>query len=163
MSATQQTPNLGLPKFKGSDITSWLGDFNGAMDILDRIISIVYPVGSYYETNDANFNPNTAWKGTTWVEDTSGTVLVSRTETGTFMSVGATGGEEKHTLTTNEMPSHNHGTQGYFGQLSYTEFNWLSTTAGSNIAYGVIKSEGGGQAHNNMPPYTVVKRWRRTA
>ena len=28
-----------------------------------------YPVGSYYETSDASFNPNTAWGGT-WVQET---------------------------------------------------------------------------------------------
>ena len=28
-----------------------------------------YPVGSYYETSDANFNPNTAWGGT-WNKET---------------------------------------------------------------------------------------------
>lgn len=29
-----------------------------------------YPVGSYYETSNANFDPNTAWGGT-WVKDTT--------------------------------------------------------------------------------------------
>ena len=45
-----------------------------AIDILStqskgsRILEC-YPVGSYYETSDANFNPNTAWGGT-WVLET---------------------------------------------------------------------------------------------
>lgn len=28
------------------------------------LVDIFYPVGTYYETSDANFNPNTAWGGT---------------------------------------------------------------------------------------------------
>ncbi len=32
------------------------------------IVNVVYPVGSYYETSDVNFNPNTAWGGT-WVSE----------------------------------------------------------------------------------------------
>ena len=37
---------------------------------------IYYPVGSYYETSDTTFNPNTAWGGT-WVLETEGQVHVS--------------------------------------------------------------------------------------
>ena len=29
-----------------------------------RLVDMFYPVGSYYETSNANFNPNTAWGGT---------------------------------------------------------------------------------------------------
>ena len=35
-----------------------------------------YPVGSYYETSDTSFNPNTAWGGT-WVKELAGQVHVS--------------------------------------------------------------------------------------
>lgn len=42
-----------------------------------------YPVGSYYETSDANFNPNTAWGGT-WVLEAEGIVHISGTANGTY-------------------------------------------------------------------------------
>lgn len=35
-----------------------------------RIINLLYPVGSYYETSDTSFNPNTDWVGT-WTYTTS--------------------------------------------------------------------------------------------
>ena len=37
---------------------------------------IVFPVGSYYETSDTSFNPNTAWGGT-WKLELAGMVHVS--------------------------------------------------------------------------------------
>ena len=37
------------------------------------LLNFFYPVGSYYETSDATFNPNTAWGGT-WVLDSAGRV-----------------------------------------------------------------------------------------
>lgn len=37
-----------------------------------------YPVGSYYETSDANFNPNNSWGGT-WVKLAHNTLLTSLT------------------------------------------------------------------------------------
>lgn len=54
-----------------------------AIDILDtkakgsRILEC-YPVGSYYETSDANFNPNNSWGGT-WVKLAHNTLLTSLT------------------------------------------------------------------------------------
>lgn len=86
---------------------------------------------------------------------------------------GSTGGEEVHTLTINEIPRHNHGTQ--LGVGSY-----VTIDDGSSNRYGIAGGEfvqmswgpnsgratgcaGGGVAHNNMPPYLVVDMWKRTA
>lgn len=144
---------------------------NTGISILD-----CYPVGSYYETSDTSFNPNTAWGGT-WVEDTAGRVLVAM-DSGTFATVGDTGGEETHTITTNEMPSHNHplqiallGTGGGVSRVYGASFSTASTSGvytqnsaatSGEIRWG-IKNAGGGNAHNNLQPYTVIKRWHRTA
>lgn len=41
-----------------------------------ELLDLFYPVGSYYETSDANFNPNTAWGGT-WYKEIQGQVHIS--------------------------------------------------------------------------------------
>ena len=63
-----------------------------------------YPVGSYYETSDASFDPNVSWGGT-WELEASGNVHVS---SGTGYTIGATGGEATHVLTPSETATKNH-------------------------------------------------------
>lgn len=130
------------------------------------VIDLVYPVGSYYETSDTSFNPNTAWGGT-WVEDTAGRVLVAK-DSATFDTVGGTGGEETHTLTSDEMPSHTHTTKVRVLVWDAQGVNLGGLTSGSLAQSSgwngnIVNNTGGGQAHNNLQPYIVVKRWHRTA
>lgn len=136
----------------------------GESDLKAEMLDTFYPVGSYYETSDITFNPNASWGGT-WVEDTDGRVLVA-TNNGTFATVGATGGEETHQLTTAEMPSHSHrlahpGNIGASGDFLGSELvvGWNSGTQDSRTTEPV----GGSTAHNNLQPYVVVKRWHRVA
>lgn len=127
---------------------------------ISSIIDIFYPVGSYYETSDTAFNPNTAWGGT-WVEDSAGLVTVAK-DTGTFATVGDTGGEETHTLTTAEIPSHSHTGKGWAAVTDGSgPYNVLGAN-GTSTTYSV-NATGGGAAHNILQPYVVVKRWHRTA
>lgn len=147
---------------------------------LDRssVIDLFYPVGSYYETSDVNFNPNTAWGGT-WVEDTKGRVTVGRADSGTFETVGSTGGEAAHTLVNNELPSIS-GSFSIHGQENGTEFyspsgyatgdkvdgKYRSIESGASAVFSYANpgfAFGGDQPHNNLQPYIVVKRWHRTA
>lgn len=53
-----------------------LGDCNiqGTLG-LTGLLNLFYPVGSYYETSDVNFDPNVSWGGT-WVQDTVGRCTV---------------------------------------------------------------------------------------
>lgn len=55
------------------------GDYSG---VFKSIFDIFYPVGSYYVTTDASFNPNTVWGGT-WVRETGETYTASWTATST--------------------------------------------------------------------------------
>lgn len=132
----------------------------------------VYPVGSIYMSVNS-VNPSTLFGGT-WEQIEDKFLLAS----GTNYSNGSTGGEATHTLTTDEMPSHTHtqsshrhhfsrrnvyvasgngaGALGHLSDPSYGDYytDWQTPT---------IDNEGGGQAHNNMPPYLAVNVWKRTA
>jgi microcystin-dependent protein len=72
-------------------------------------------------------------------------------------STGDTGGESEHTLTVDEIPAHTHTytaatlSAGLIGEIpaSVAEPNPFSNTG----------STGGGEAHNNMPPYLALGAW----
>ena len=88
---------------------------------------------------------------------------------GDIYAGGNTGGESEHTLTVDEMPSHNHSI--IRPQWYYTENAILE---GTNSIYGIsnkvvnaytdsssITNSGNGEPHNNMPPYLSVYMWKR--
>ena len=89
--------------------------------------------------------------------------------------VGSTGGEETHKLAADEMPNHAHdeqldfsgfGTRPYMqatgatgtGSGKYMTMDNLGSSSGSAVQ---TSPTGGGQPHNNMPPFITVYRWRR--
>ena len=119
----------------------------------------MYPVGSIYmSVNDTN--PATLFGGT-W-EQLEDRFLLGA---GTTYTAGDTGGEAEHTLTIDEMPSHNHP-YAYNGQLSNTGTQSVRLVAydRQNAYTGTPDGyRGGDQPHNNMPPYIVVYMWKRTA
>ena len=90
--------------------TSLLG--SGDISITDAMLDFFYPVGSYYETSDTSFNPNTAWGGT-WVLETGGQVHVSAgtgypvtgAPTDTSDGGATTSATGNHTLVENELPN----------------------------------------------------------
>ena len=72
--------------------------------------------------------------------------------------LGATGGEEQHTLTVDEIPEHSHETYavknaningGTGTNILFAGENWAQNNISTNTS-------GGEQPHNNMQPYTVV-------
>ena len=141
---------------------------------ISDLINIFYPVGTYYETSDTSFDPNASWGGT-WVLDTDGTVLASKSNTqGSLLnqSVGTVVGAEKHTLTIDEMPSHNHDTGKDYNSsrwyVRYTESeagfgSYQGPTPHQMIVTRNVESQGGGQAHNIVQTTKIINRWHRTA
>lgn len=126
----------------------------------ENILSKVYPVGSIYMSLSST-DPKTLFGGT-WERLKDRFLLAA----GDRYSAGATGGEATHTLTKDEMPSHNHyaaingGTDSY-GQNRTTIGSFANKAQGYSDS-STIFATGGGNAHNNMPPYLAVYMWKRT-
>ncbi len=116
---------------------------------------IAYPVGSIYIAYN-HTNPSTLFGGT-WERLTGGFLWAS--QDGDI--IGQTGGEKEVTLTAKQIPSHNHGGTYTNGGTATKTHAWLAS-GGSAMAYDTVNT-GGGEAHNNMPPYIQVSIWRRTA
>ena len=133
------------------------------------IFDLIYPIGSIYQTKNSSFDPETEFGGT-W-ERVKGKFIVGVDEDDSdFETSSSEGGEKKHTLTITEMPSHNHNWSGVndgttvnsqnanypFRIYQDRKTNWPGTKA-------CVGNEGGGQSHNNLPPYTACYIWERTA
>ena len=132
---------------------------NGIADLYNAI----FPIGQIVIKGDDVDYSN--WLGFTWERTAVGKVLVGYDNSDTdFNTIGKTGGEKTHTLTIDEMPSHNHSMKCAENDTGFGS-NYL--TAGKMGSYTTsdnpINNAGGGNAHNNMPPYQVVAYWKRTA
>lgn len=173
------SPDGTSVKFKKSnllkEVNSRAGDIESDVSELQGIISGLldwfYPVGTIYETTSTDLDTTTkmdAHFGGTWEAYGSGRVLVAKSTDTEFDTIGETGGEKTHTLTTTEMPTHKHSITGTLAHIdnggsntnplmgTRANFQPASTYLGTNNA-------GGGSAHNNLQPYIVVYRYRRTA
>lgn len=129
-----------------------------------------YPIGSVKITYD-NVNPSTNMGGT-WVQFGQGRTLVGQgtgNDGSTSMTFGAgqTGGEYKHTLSVDEMPSHYHASKPLWvagGDNGSNNCVSGYPTPGKAGQYGInTENTGGGKSHNNVQPYQVIYAWRRTA
>lgn len=137
-------------------------NFTGGLQLGGKaLVDVIYPVGSIYMSAN-NVSP-AAFLGGTWERIEDRFLLAA----GSGYAAGSTGGEATHTLTVNEMPSHRHsiGAQALDPSAPRhdTYFNSSITNASANTWYAVTSYVGGGQAHNNMPPYLAVYIWKRTA
>ena len=122
------------------------------------VFDMVYPVGSVYVSVNST-SPATLFGGT-WVQIKDKFLLSA----GDTYKSGATGGEDTHVLTVDEMPRHNHSIDNLNASGSTTPY--MTVQAQEKKGYGGNVQTfftGGGQAHNNMPPYIVVYIWQRTA
>lgn len=130
------------------------------------LLDMVYPVGSIYLSVSVT-DPQMLFGGT-WARLEDVFLLAA----GAKHAAGSTGGEESHILTEVEIAPHKHA-------MAYSPDASASSTG---FAYGIAAgsatneaggrgyasnlgtfSAGGGQPHNNMPPYLAVYTWKRTA
>ncbi len=136
----------------------------------ETIIQKVWlPVGTlYYNQNDISEDIKRYFYGT-W-ERAKGFFAVAVDEDDSDFVEGKTGGEKTHKLTVNEMPSHSHNivysNNGKFIQFGTggNNYNLQWGSAGFNGgAETIAASTGGGQAHNNLPPYKSFYAWIRVS
>jgi len=137
---------------------------------------LAHPIGSIYMSVDPE-SPADIFGGT-WEQIENCFLLAASSR----YTAGSTGGEASHTLTINEMPAHTHKITAYdsLGGDAFWYQNgdgYVANGAGGSTSvaqdgqvYGTVTSDvkgvqntGGGQAHNNMPPYLAVYVWKRIA
>ena len=129
------------------------------------ILEQTYPVGAIYLSVN-NTSPASLFGGT-WQQLKDRFLLGA----GDTYTNGNTGGEATHQLTVDEMPSHDHWVKnenktkwlGFQGANLPAESLGFTITSNGIDARWKTTDTGGGQAHNNMPPYLVVYIWKRTA
>lgn len=168
-------------------LRTWFDDIYAPKGTGGLTINQVYPIGSIYMTVN-NVDPSLIFGGR-WEKIQDKFLLAS----GATYNNGATGGEANHTLTINEMPSHNHSQSAHSHnaqsnafleasagisssskrKMSYSSGDYYYPYSSSNVSFSrhtatgsatpAIQNNGGGASHNNMPPYIVVNVWKRLA
>lgn len=152
------------------DITG--GSISESTNVVE-VLKKVYPVGCIY-TSTVSTNPNTLFGFGTWSAFGAGRTLVGIDSGDTdFDTVEETGGEKTHTLTANESGIKNHSHQagalsGYLGGPTDTVAQAGSGSAvyipnRRSTTTGGVDDANASKAHNNLQPYIVVYRYRRTA
>lgn len=130
------------------------------------LTSCPFPIGfgGFFQSD-----PNSIYAGTTWEQKKDVFILAA----GDTYPAGSTGGEAQHKLEVSELPKN-------IGQLN--ALSWASHAADTNGAFSIKQNHqdkalsdgnvvgdatyylsGGGNAHNNMPPYFAMPFWVRTA
>lgn len=171
-----------------NDLTNEISARENADNVLraqiNGIIDKIYPIGSIYISTNTT-NPS-EYLGGVWAQIKDTFLLAS----GDIYPNGSRGGEATHTLTTNEMPSHTHiqnahnhsqephrhtiytarGDKNYGGTPNGNVY-WGDNIAREHISTfenavndpttATNQNTGGGQPHNNMPPYYAVTIWQR--
>ena len=144
-----------------------------------QLIDLFLPVGFIIYTEDDNYNPNTVYTGTSWVQ-TKGKMIIGRDDTDSdFQTSGLTGGTKTHVITESEMPNHRHVVNSSIGAgnpiVPYAygspdpgagDTNYtlkMTGTANDTSPYLKTNYTGSSTAMSLMNPYEVANIWKRTA
>ena len=148
-----------------------------ASELVKAITNIIYPVGSIYiSTNTAN---PASYLGGTWQQVAHDCYLIGYNAGNTWFdkpgqNKGSKNGPgnwntDNHTLTINEIPSHNHEID--IGSFANGAEDWNSIKNGHIAPQNnqgtrfTTRTRGGGKGHNHFHvlPYYIVVVWKRTA
>ena len=156
------------------DTLTILGDIVAPM-----FLNKIFPIGAVYITYGNN-NPGN-FLGGTWERFGQGRTLVGEgtgNDGSTSMSFDTytVGGEYRHKLTIDELPSHAHKPHDWDvitaqgGNTGYYNMTYLSNRTGvfNPFTYDYDKNRygsyvGNNEPHYNVPPYVVTYFWRRIA
>ena len=152
---------------------------NNKINVSERM-SYFPPIG-FVHISTKNTHPSTIYGVGEWKQIKDVFLLCA----GDTYAIGTTGGSAEVTLTTEQMPSHTHTISSSGGHSHTAKFKEQkyptsgasrdfarkqSTTDQDSTAQVTVSNgahthtpanTGGGQAHNNMPPYQTVYAWER--
>jgi hypothetical protein len=178
-SAATNTTQISTTAYVTAAITA-------ALAVAETARRALFPVGTIYTQAAVATNPATLLGFGTWAAFGAGKVMVgldgsnalfdTLEETGGSADISISGTTDSHTLTIDEMPSHNHPSEANGGALNYLptggnpNFTWGGGGLGGK--YGV-DAQGGGAGHThgitfdgtdaNYQPFITVYMWKRTA
>lgn len=148
-----------------------------SLHLAQEIFKLIYPVGSIYLSTSTT-NPSTYFGGT-WEQVAKGTYLLGYDGGNTWFdkpgqNKGSKNGPgswntDNHTLTIDEIPSHNHEID--IGSFANGGEDWNSIKNGHIAPKNnqgtrfTTRTRGGGKGHNHfhVSPYYIVVVWKRTA
>lgn len=141
-------------------------------DLKAALLDDIFYVG-FIIYEHTGVNPGTTYGVGTWTLIAEGRAIFGVSTTDTDFDLDDTGGAKTHTLTVDEIPSHNHtnpssrigtsvgtgsafpsGDENVIGDKASALYGARNTTTGST---------GGGGAHNNLPPYIAKYIWQRVS
>ena len=133
----------------------------------NAILNTAFPIGKteiFYDNDD-----HSKYLGFTWQRDAEGQAIVGISQDDEeFNEIGKTLGEKKHTMTTAEMPQHNHQTSGgepalYPGWGNESGWGLQSYYCDGNAGHWNTHYAGESQPFNIIQPSKVFAIWRRIA
>lgn len=165
---TGYNDTIGMDEYYDLASTTWLPCVKNT--VLQAMIDAVIPTGVITLWSGAANAIPTGWKlcdGQNGTPNLTNRFVVGA---GNSYAVAATGGASTVTLTTEQIPSHNHTLTGVNGSLSDNGNVGSSFVMDNNEGvygwqsgpYAAISSVGGGQSHDNIPPYYALCYIMRT-
>lgn len=128
-----------------------------------KLLSEAFPVNKVEVFFDAEDHSD--FLGFQWERVSQGRIPIGLDDSDTdFNTIGKTSGEKEVTLSINHIPPHNHTVRANIQNASGNDVLVIKNNAYYSSAVEMNTSAtGGGQAHNNMPPYIVMAFWKRVA
>lgn len=153
---------------------------------IPQLLNAIYPVGTIYETEDKDFDPNESFGGT-WIR-IKGKVIVGVDENDNDFKVSdISGGYKDVTLSVDQMPTHEHpmkdgsnsmlwnnidglvtNPKGHWSVYHNTGVMVKGTAPTNNISvlqgkWNYTDKSGLSKPHPNMPPYYTAYIWKKTS
>jgi microcystin-dependent protein len=165
LDATAQTylvPTGTVLDFAGSSAPTGFLLCDGTAVLRSTYAALFALIGTTYGAGNGTTTFNVPdCRGRTTIGVGAGSGLTSR-------ALAATGGEETHTLSESEMPSHTHTLTGtVYAETGVIAVNTGSSVFSTQVVSGSppavsINADGGGATHNNMQPFMALNKIIRT-